>query len=1037
MAQPPRFEDTVPAVPKFEDTVPVETPAVPTFEDTKPVAFEDTKPVEPEAESEVVKDPELRTRAEKALKERDSGFFSRILPDSVKDAASDFKDSLVFGLVDEASALGTATGAKVMEALGVATEEEKKDFWEVYEDSLDLEEAVRKLRRDRSTIGTTVGNIAGFVGGVGGQLARQIGGSTAGRVAAGTALGGAEGALDVGTRLTLDTKLEDETVENIVLNAAFGGVGEAAVQGAKALKKAADSRKAKRTAANLLEEFGDDLVAESRRALDAGKVEVPELTKSQLDNKILTDFKRYTGFEDLDTLKDRVGGDAFDEQFERFKDAKLQGFLIKNLNDKRSVNDRIAPISAMGKIVDRLIDGQYVMSNIDRLYGTEAMPSMVKVSEGLNRASFDIQTFSDAGKEASRLTKAAKLSPEKMYAILDGKVPARTPEEKEAAKFWWDTFEDARQTANEAAKNTGLVKRGELISKLKGKYVPRQRVSTDQYVARVVGKIDEYAKSVGKADWKDLDDADYRKLYTSVTKGDKLAQDVVGGLSLQKNIKDPTELKEASESLINPTKVNGRLSNEASASLRRQDSIPDYLLEKDPAKLLLAWSDNTFKHVYGAKPIDDLRLVAEQVREVSPFHAEYIENVVLDTLGRRNDTFSAQAADRVLAYKTKMQKAAELTDSPKKAALYRSAAALPDVTQAMARNLYPAFLGLNPDGVFRNLTGPFAKTAQDVGGAYGNAAVAEATLRAGKSLKDIADIQNAKPSSAVRKLRDYGLMPADFSFENLEVIHKGIDAGGKGRRAFELITNKVPMYFYTKADVANRVVTLHTAEKVTRDALAGNQNALTYIRKLQPGYRKQALRALNSKNEQALERVVASHLNATTQFNYDQVSKAAYARYMGGLFSMFSKWPTAIAGDMIDVVRGSKAGEYTMPEAVRRLGTKYAGPLVATMLAAEMIESAESPRLEEMIGSPTAMKKTAPATSPADLLSLDQNPLIPPAVETTMDLIQGATKLADTDRDLDERSKTITDAITNFTPGGVYVKFINQTLPRIIENEKE
>ena len=69
---------------------------------------------------------------------------------------------------------------------------------------------------------------------------------------------------------------------------------------------------------------------------------------------------------------------------------------------------------------------------------------------------------------------------------------------------------------------------------------------------------------------------------------------------------------------------------------------------------------------------------------------------------------------------------------------------------------------------------------------------------------------------------------------------------------------------------------------------------------------------------------------ATTQFNYDRVSMNDYGRFMGGMFSMFTKWPASVGGEIFYKARQADNYADALSNMLDEdLFLKYWGPLVA------------------------------------------------------------------------------------------------------------
>jgi hypothetical protein len=295
-----------------------------------------------------------------------------------------------------------------------------------------------------------------------------------------------------------------------------------------------------------------------------------------------------------------------------------------------------------------------------------------------------------------------------------------------------------------------------------------------------------------------------------------------------------------------------------------------------------------------------------------------------------------------------------------------------------------------------------------------------------------------KASKEVDELRAGGWLPDNPTPGAFMAMREGLKASkGLNRMSQEALekAERMAMFLYTQSDKANRVVTLKLGKTLAADLMNNNKNAIAYARRLPPSYRRAVIEAKEAGDLEAVQKNVISHLMATTQFNYNRASMSEYGRSMGSMFSMFSKWPTAISGEIYDNMSVAKLnrlkGRSKLDEGHAKYLRKYLGPLIGLQIAdyamdrgtpyewmdeALDVDKESQPRLEAAIG-----KKF---TGYSPLSSVPAGPgqfkdmFTPP-------ILQIATELS---------SGNLGSGL-GILPGGVFAKFYLEELPPWLEDE--
>ena len=190
-----------------------------------------------------------------------------------------------------------------------------------------------------------------------------------------------------------------------------------------------------------------------------------------------------------------------------------------------------------------------------------------------------------------------------------------------------------------------------------------------------------------------------------------------------------------------------------------------------------------------------------------------------------------------------------------------------------------------------------------------------------------------------------------------------------------------------------------------------------------------------------------------TQFNYNRTTLSEYGRYMGPVFTMFTKWPLSIAGDVRSKLLNEK--QY------KKAATKYLGPLAA-FTAADAMLSPEAfrdwddrkpalrekmakkhlPRIDQreldlygdrykkIVGS-GGFSAWAPIYNLESLVGIPggEGLLSPPVVDTIMGGYEAATS--------DKSSAKFFDRFTRqYTPGAGVAKLFLDDIPTLVDGKR-
>jgi len=173
-------------------------------------------------------------------------------------------------------------------------------------------------------------------------------------------------------------------------------------------------------------------------------------------------------------------------------------------------------------------------------------------------------------------------------------------------------------------------------------------------------------------------------------------------------------------------------------------------------------------------------------------------------------------------------------------------------------------------------------------------------------------------------------------------------------------------------------------------------------------------RAMQAGDSEKVQQLVRDYLIGKTTFNYSRASLSQFGRSAGSLFSVFTKWPAHIAGDVISSYERNGAMQGSVD-----VFSRYMAPLMSLYLIDKALFSGdeENPFRQAFIGK-TGLSTWAPVKSLASFA--DGNLLQPPVIGSIAGGIKAAVTLdgKETVRWLDQTAKS-------FVPGAALIRFFS------------
>jgi hypothetical protein len=668
-----------------------------------------------------------------------------------------------------------------------------------------------------------------------------------------------------------------------------------------------------------------------------------------------------------------------------------------------------------------LVDGRFVYRFIDDKLGLQTEKIIDDLSQAQYRYTVILADKMGKGAKAAKAWQKAggKLDDPTLYEALDtGDFSKLTPEQKQIAEAYQHLFEvEGRLEANKLLGSEVIKK---LSAEKAGGYVPRHTVDTPEYIARMSKAQEAVEKSTGVRLEQEITREQLGALRKSAEFGEfKKGLEIMEG----RDLNTPEDIMLAVRSYKSPGMVNSKMQTSASAARRREGQIPDFLLEKNVAKLWSNWTQDTFRHAYYRDGLAQLRTARNMALAAGDkASAGYITRHIQDLSGMRQGTLNS-------AIKSGLQKmqAAALTklkdpniSGPAKA--FNSVLAeTPELMGTIMNQVYPNFLGLSPRAAIVNLTQPLYMTVPELGG-YGMTKILQAAKTSAKS-------GFGMTKASREALRQKGLLGAQWNTELRDALKGGIDSTGlygMGRKALDKYTDAA-MFMFEKSEALNRQITSDLGVLVAKDLMEGSsKGAQKFLENAGSGYRRAVQQAIKQGNAEEVERLTQNYLIGKTMFHYNRASMSEFGRFMGPFFSVFTKWPSSIAGDVLQIM----TREGKLPPKLMRAGGKYMMPwgLAVSADYALTPEDGATPVQERLLGK-QGLAGAAPIGNVKNILQGSFGK--PPVVAAVTDL-----PVAVLERDPEKAWKWFNSTVNAFAPGAGLVRFLTDDLPTFVEGER-
>jgi hypothetical protein len=437
------------------------------------------------------------------------------------------------------------------------------------------------------------------------------------------------------------------------------------------------------------------------------------------------------------------------------------------------------------------------------------------------------------------------------------------------------------------------------------------------------------------------------------------------------------------KNILDPDKASSTR-REIGALFERTDEMPDRWREFDVGKNFAKYLNNNLKTGFMARPLQQLQDKINLIENMGMHRtADYLKKFRQHQLGYDMDSaFMSGINAAVQARRAKWREAAKYipgADMPLPAK-----ERVMDFLNWSTTLAYPNLLGASLSKSIRNLGQlPFLTIPHIHNPAFGT----KLALKASLNLPD----HLAKPAAKGK----FVLLPAIQKFlqeKNIAATGEAIQgaqtqltdvlkANSKYVRGVDR-ANEVLMSMYAATDDINRYMSYQMGAQWAKELTGkGRSTAMKSLVKLPTAVQSRVSMALRDNNTELAGDILGKHLVGVTQFHYGKTQMHELGRVGGRLFSMFSKWPSEIASEVIyNVQKGGLEGYST-------LGKKLLAPWALIYGAQQVREQMYGDKLQKesqvsrfLLGD--SLMPLAPLTSvESNLFDLSQGIALTPVKE--------------------------------------------------------
>lgn len=678
-------------------------------------------------------------------------------------------------------------------------------------------------------------------------------------------------------------------------------------------------------------------------------------------------------------------------------------------------------------------DEQYRLRGMDEKWrGLGAEEAHKDINAGLNRMSYPLQDMTDDIRSIFRKNVSEGLDKESTHAdtILQ-KVQSGlelTPAEERIARPFIDYFRESLDKLDKLAREDNLPPLG--IKRLPN-YIPERMVAPNearQIMGNRVQHILDDANAQLGAQFTDLAQIP-PEAWKTVISSDPAHSETLHALHLLSRSSDssPSGISRAFKDTFLNRDYASRYDIASKAATERTGLVPEFLREKNLYRLADSWTRDTLRNLYLRNGLDKLRNVAQTLDTLrATKDADHVRALISDIRGVRQDTAGAAVRRAMDSFNRAMDEKIAASSSPVQKAVYSSVKAVPAVLQSLGKNVYGNLIGAaNMKVALLHLANPITQTIPELG-AYGVPLALRGALRMGRDM----------PLWRAR-IRSMGLEPAGHAVQDMEYLREGIARSLPGRVSTQALNGmaQAGMLLVNKSRELTRGLAFGMSEMMAHDVLHGSPSALAALEKFPTSVQRDAREAIANHDVGSLVQAIATHINNSTQYNFNKASMSAYGRFMGPLFSQFTKYPTAMLGATTEALasQGAAGGAAKIAQTLVAPWVLLEG--VDYLMGEHRTDFGLSDRSKKLFGS-EGLSGLAPVES-LGRLAHGEFPT-PPAIDTAMKLIVDPLRYKDNERALSGFKRAVSNGLYTFAPGGVggWIRFVTDDLVTDVTGER-
>jgi hypothetical protein len=235
--------------------------------------------------------------------------------------------------------------------------------------------------------------------------------------------------------------------------------------------------------------------------------------------------------------------------------------------------------------------------------------------------------------------------------------------------------------------------------------------------------------------------------------------------------------------------------------------------------------------------------------------------------------------------------------------------------------------------------------------------------------------------------------------------------------------------------MVNRGIAYRMSQIFVDDLVRGSAAATTSLKRMPPPTIRAIEQALQEGDRTTALKHAATHIINSTQYQYNRASMSEYGRTMGPLFSVFSKWPTATVGQVVESYRSKGLGGASIDT-----GKKLVLPMLL-LEAADRIylmsqgEDTFSDREAKFV-SKSGLSGAAPLGNLSGIATGDF--FTPPAVDIATKAFIRPVSRGQWDSLGESVGNGVQESLYQFAPGaaGGWIRFLTDDVVTVVEGER-